>query len=255
MVKIGIKVEKKTMTKPQLFKAKLEDKTAINDRYVHMMFELVEPSRMEFLAGQYVSIKVSDDGTRRPYSICSRPDINHGFELLVDIRPQGVGTQYLQNLEFGQEIEALAPMGRFTMAAEQEADPSIKPDTSIVFIATGSGIAPFYSMVQDQLQLKQDARPIQLYWGLRFVDDLFWQDEFERLMEAFPNFSFHPTISRPIPDWLLCRGRVTDCLSVHELPENGSYYLCGNEQMIDDVKKLLLSKDVAEENIHFEKFY
>jgi ferredoxin-NADP reductase len=48
---------------------------------------------------------------------------------------------------------------------------------------------------------------------------------------------------------------VTDCLSVHQLPENAAYYLCGSSQMIDDVSQLLIKKEVAQDNIHFEKFF
>lgn len=246
---------KLVMIKPQQFTAKFEDKTEHNAKYVQMAFELVEPSRMEFKAGQYVSIKVDDSGARRPYSICSRPDIDHGFELLIDMTPQGLGTTYLEKLQFGDQIEILAPMGHFTMSKHQDADPAVKPDKSLVFVATGSGIAPFYSMIQDQLQLKQDSRQIYLYWGLRYIEHLFWQDEFERMAEAFPNFHFHPVISRPVPDWMLCRGRVTDCLVVHDLPENPSFYLCGNQAMIDDVTKLLTERKIPAEDIHFEKFF
>ena len=83
---------------PQQFKARLEDRIVHNDKYIQCSFELTQPFRMPFLAGQYVSIKVSDRGDRRSYSICSPPGIEHGFELMVDVRPQGLGSKFLQNL-------------------------------------------------------------------------------------------------------------------------------------------------------------
>lgn len=233
---------------PQRCTARLEDKLQHNSKFTQYMFELVEPHTVPFLAGQYVSMKVSDQGLRRSYSISSSPGITHGFELLLDITPQGVGTKYLESLKFGDTVEILMPMGMFTIAE----DPTEK---HLVFIATGSGVAPFYSMIQDLLQEKHDPRPITLFWGLRYAEDLFWEDEFSRLSEAFPQFVFHPVLSKAVDEWPLCRGRVTDCLSVHTLPENAGYYLCGNAPMIADVSALLTQKGITKEHIHHEKFY
>ena len=51
------------------------------------------------------------------------------------------------------------------------------------------------------------------------------------------------------------QGRVTDCLSVHQLAKDTSYYLCGGTEMIKDVSTVLESRGVIKENIHFEKFF
>lgn len=236
------------MNPPKQYRAKLEDKAQLNERFVQYHFELVEPNELTFAAGQYASIKVSEKGERRSYSICSSPAVSHGFELLVDHKPAGIGCTYLENMVFGQEIEFLAPLGIFTIVPDET-------ETSLALIATGSGIAPFRSMLFEQLQVKHDARPITLHWGMRHANNLFWEDEFEELAQSFPNFSFHPVISQPEQAWPLCRGRVTDCLSTHELAAGTGYYLCGNAQMIEDVTQTLLAKSVTAEHIHHEKFY
>lgn len=234
---------------PKLYKARLEDKIVHNEKFIQYAFELIEPYEMTFEAGQYVSIKVSDKGERRSYSICSAPNITHGFELLVDIEPGGIGSQFLTNLEFGSEIEFLGPMGVFTL------DKSGK-ENEVVFVATGSGVTPFRSMILDMLQEKHDTRPIILYWGLRHADQLFWQDEFVQLAETFENFNFTPILSRPPEDWPLSRGRVTDILSAKEINiQSAGYYLCGSAPMIQDTKSILLEKGVPPEFIHFEKFF
>jgi len=232
---------------PQKFTARFEDKIVHNEKFTQYAFELVEPNEITFQAGQYVSVQVDDLGTRRSYSICSTPDIQHGFELLIDLEPQGIGSKFFQNLEYGQQISFLGPLGNFTIAPDQS--------EAIVFVATGSGVAPFRSMILDLLQVKKDPRPMILYWGLRYAQQMFWQDEFEELAENFPNFKFHPVLSKPSEDWVLCSGRVTDCLSVHSLPEKASYYLCGNKQMVLDTTSMLQSLSVKPENIHHEKFY
>jgi ferredoxin-NADP reductase len=237
-----------TLLPPKQYTAKLSDKTVYNPKFERYAFELVEPNKLDFSAGQYVSFAITDEGHRRSWSIASSPEVDHGFELLIDPAPMGIGTKYLQNLKLGDEVKLLAPLGRFVVddsGAEQAID----------FVATGVGITPFRAMILDLLQLKQDKREITLHWGLRHVEEMIWEDEFQELAENYKNFHFHPVISQAPPEWPLCRGHVTDCLSIHELPANAGYYLCGRETMIQDVTNLLTSKGVAPERIHREKFY
>lgn len=236
------------MNPPKQYRAKLEDKQQLNERFVQYYFELVEPNELVFSAGQYVSLKVSEKGERRSYSICSSPAVSHGFELLIDHQPAGVGCTYLENLQFGQEIELLAPLGIFTIVPDEA-------ETSLALVATGSGIAPFRSMLLERLQVVKDTRPITLYWGMRHANTLFWEDEFEELAQSFPNFSFHPVLSQAEQAWPLCRGRVTDCLNIHEQAAGAGYYLCGSTKMITDVSQTVLAKGVTEQRIHHEKFY
>ena len=233
---------------PQQCTAKLEERIMYNEKFMLVTFELVEPSTLEFKAGQYVSIQVDEAGTRRSYSIASRPDIDHGFELAIDVSPAGVGVQFLQSIPLGTEVSVLAALGTFVI----EDDPT---EEAIVLVGTGSGIAPLRSIIFDLLQVKQEKRPITLHWGLRYVDSLFWENEFQDLVERFPNFHFHPVISRAVDGWTLCRGRVTDCLSTHELVPNAGYYLCGGKPMIETVVTLLTDKGIAPEHIHHEKFF
>jgi ferredoxin-NADP reductase len=235
------------MNPPQRCTAKLTDKLELNTKFTQFTFEYVQPPTVPFMAGQYVSLRVSERGDRRAYSICNSSEMTHGFELLVEMIPGGKGSTFLANLDFGQTVDVLAPMGMFTMA-----DPA--DESEVVMIATGSGIAPYRSMVLDRLQVHGDQRPITLYWGVRFVQDLCWVDEFEQLSRAFPNFKFHPVVSRPEAAWPLCRGRVTDCLRVHVQPSKAGYYVCGSGEMIKDVVAWLQAQSVPEDLIHHEKF-
>lgn len=234
--------------KPQRLTAKLSDKQVFNEKFTQYIFEMEHPNKLEFDSGQYVSIAVDETGDRRSYSICSNPDTTHSFELLVDHTPNGKGTNFFKKLEFGHEIDVLGPLGRFVLAPPKEGE------DEIIFVATGSGIAPFRSMALYLLRDLGEKRPVTLYWGHRFVEELFWQNEFQDLVEAYDNFKFHPVISRAVEEWSLCKGRVTDCLSIHDIPVKGCYYLCGNAKMIEDVNTLLQSRGVPKENIHFEKF-
>lgn len=235
------------MQTPRQMTARLEDKIVHTPKYIHYMFELDQPHEMPFIAGQYVSVKVSERGERRSYSICSSPSVAHGFELLVDISPAGVGSTYLENLKFGDTISLLGPLGVFTLQANAN-------ESATYFIATGSGIAPFRSMIQDLLE-KQDKRPIVLYWGLRHEEDMFWELEFEELSRNNPNFSFKIILSKPGPEWPLSTGRVTDLVAALEKPTGAGYYLCGNEKMVAEVTATLQQAGVEQAHIHHEMFY
>lgn len=231
---------------PKPYQAKLEDRFELNDKYHNYHFELTEPNTMEFLAGQYLSIAVNDQGLRRSYSISSSPDITHGFELLVDVEPSGPGSNFLKNLPLGETISFMGPLGRFVLSQSHN---------DIVMIATGSGIAPFKSMISQLLQVEQTTRQITLHWGMRRAEQLFWLDEFQILMDAFPNFHFLPVLSKPTPDWTLSRGRVTQVLSAIKPNLDADYYLCGNQEMIAQVSSILATQGVRETQVFYEKFY
>lgn len=237
----------------QSFCARVSDSKLQTEKFWTLNLELIEPSRLSFQAGQYIILSVPGMDQKRNYSISSSPAIDHAVELLVDITPKGPGSTYLENLKPGDEVQFMAPAGQFVFA---QPDTEIgKEEESIVFIATGSGITPLRSMILDQLQNKKDTRSMVLYWGLRHENDLCWLDEFQELMDAFPHFTFHPVLSQSSDEWTLCRGHVTDCLGIHDLPKNAGYYICGNKRVLEDVQALLLAKQIKPEHIHNEKFY
>ena len=237
--------------------AKVSEYTKLTEKYHLIFLELFDPHRIEFKAGQFLSLKVLGEEQRRSYSITSPPAKNHGVELLVDIGPQGVGTRYLVSLKPGDEVEFLAPLGKFMMV---EVGVPVarggKTEEELVFVATGCGVSPIRSMILDLLETKKDKRPIKLLWGLRYVDDMFWEEDFRKLAEFYSNFEVDITLSKPPEDWPLCSGRVTDCIGKHEFNFGKSgFYLCGNREMIEEMRRLLSGKGVQPSNIHYEKFY
>ena len=237
---------------PQIYTAVLTEKKQLNARYFFLHLELQMPNRITFTAGQHVSLSVPGIDQRKSYSITSTPEMNHAVELLVDIQPQGPGSQYISQVNIGEEVSFLAPLGRYHIT--QQDDPICEKEKALTFIATGSGIAPFKSMIIDQLRRVGDTRKIRLIWGVRHEDDLVLLEKFEELQLGFPNFEFHPVISQAQPEWNLCRGHVDDCLNVHGfIPESG-YYICGNKEMVQQIADLLIQKGISEDIIHWEKY-
>lgn len=231
-----------------LVKARLANKIVHNDKYLQLSFELLQPFVQPFQAGQYVSIKVGENGDLRSYSICSSPENQQSFDLLLDVTPQGLGTTFLQQLAVGAELEILGPLGRFCVADDQSQVPA-------VLIGTGSGVAPLRSMVYQQLKLFKNSQTVQLLWGERFAKDLIWLDEFAELVKNYSNFIFTPMVSKPEPTNQFQAGRVTALLETMDLPVGAYYYLCGNKDMIADATRILQTRGVPETQICFEKFY
>jgi NAD(P)H-flavin reductase len=123
-------------------------------------------------------------------------------------------------------------------------------------VATGSGIVPIYSMINDLLINQHETRQIRLHWGLRDEANMFWFDNFERLMGEYPNFVFDPVLSRPGEEWSLCSGHVQDCLKRDfALGIDGwSGYVCGSPTMVEEVSQVLSELGMDAADIHHEKF-
>lgn len=239
------------------YTARLSDKYYLseNKRFLLLKFELVEPNEIKFEAGQYVSIKISERGERRSYSIASTPDNMHGFNLLAEMVVGGLGSKYLQNLNLGEVVEVIGPLGKFTV--NEKNDQASSNVSNKLFIATGSGIVPIWSMINDLLINKKTLAPIRLHWGMKGEEDLFWVDNLERLTEAHPNFVYDIVLSRGSDNWGLCRGHVQDCL-MRDFP-NGELnswegYVCGSQEIVKEVCLKLEELKMKKESIHHEKF-
>ncbi|GAB4026456.1 MAG: hypothetical protein Fur0011_2230 [Candidatus Microgenomates bacterium] len=239
------------------YKARLSDKYYLseNKRFLLLKFELVEPNEIKFEAGQYVSIKISERGERRSYSIASTPDNMHGFNLLAEMVVGGLGSNYLQNLNPGEVVEVIGPLGKFVV--NEKNDQASSNVSNKLFIATGSGIVPIWSMINDLLINKKTLAPIRLHWGMKREEDLFWVDNLERLTEAHPNFVYDIVLSRGSDNWGLCRGHVQDCL-MRDFPNgelnNWEGYVCGSQEIVKDVCLKLEELKMSKESIYHEQF-
>ncbi len=209
------------------------------------------PADFTFKAGQFVSFDVLNPKTGRPvtraYSIASPPSHIPTLTLLFNRVADGPGSTYLFGLKEGDHTQFKGPAGSFYLKDD--------PGRDLLFIATGTGIAPLRSMIYARLeQSRGDARPVTLYWGLRSQRDLYYQDELTDLATRHPRFSFVTTLSRPEEGWNGETGRVTKLVQDRLGPvDHLSVYLCGNGSMIKEVTALVGGKGLCP--IHKEKWY
>lgn len=229
------------LPKPQLFTARLGYIEKVSSKVYLKRFDLLEPKKITFLSGQTVMFRVSP-GVNRSMSMASPPYQNNTILVAHDVSPMGPYSQWTIHAKVGDTMQFMGPLGAFILNTES---PRKK-----VFIATGTGIAPFRSMVLG------DVSHASLYWGLRHEEDIFWKDEFDTLAQQNQNFRFVLTLSQPQETWSGKRGRVGDHVFVNEknLSEN-DYYLCGSREMIKEMESRLLSAGVPKEQIKKELFY
>jgi NAD(P)H-flavin reductase len=123
----------------------------------------------------------------------------------------------------------------------------------LLFVATGTGIAPFRSMLLSQLE-RGTGQPLTLFWGLRYNRDLYYQQELAEWAARYPKFSFVTTLSQPDQDWRGRKGRVTSLVQERVTSVgNLAVYLCGNGDMIKEVTELIQGKGLCP--IYREKYY
>lgn len=202
-----------------------------------------------FAPGQYVSLKVSKEGLRRSYSIANTPG-RKSIELVVDLTPMGVGSKYILSLKVGDLVELLGFLGKFVINEE-----ILKSSKEIIMVATGCGIVPFRPMIDDLLSLKAFNKPIKLIWGMRHEKDLYWIKEMDKYQREYDNFHFEIALSKPEGDWPGIKGHVGNVIENISCDWNQTaVFLCGNPEMIIEIKEILKNKGVVDDKIFFERY-
>jgi len=209
-------------------------------------FETLETDRFEFTPGQFVSFTSDHLGrpVTRAYSLASAPNGNR-FELCLNRVKEGLFSPWLFELVPGDVIQMQGPLGFFTPK---------HPFRDAVFVATGTGIAPFRSFLQSPRILGSSAK-MTLLFGARYVSGLLYRDLFDNLAATQPGFLFLPTITRPEPDWTGRTGRVQNHLDeALEGRTSIDVYICGLKAMVDDVRTALKQRGFDRKQIIVEKF-
>jgi NAD(P)H-flavin reductase len=236
---------------PHRFRARLEESVALTSDTKNLKWNIVGAKRFQFIAGQFISALV-EVGTRteiRPYSIASPPRDDLSFELCINRVKGGYVSNYLCDLPLDSVVEFKGPYGSFVVTQPIDRDQ--------VFLATGTGVAPFRSMLMDLLAKEiAVAHDIWLIFGVRFAEGLLYQKDFERLQRTYSCFHFVPVVSRPSREWRSATGHVQDQLR-RLFAERNDFraYVCGVRSMVDEVRAILSNEFGLEtDQIRFENF-
>lgn len=205
--------------------------------------------KANFIPGQFVSLKVNEEGLRRSYSVASLPGEKH-IELVVDVEPMGVGSKYILGLSVGDAVEVLGFLGKFVVSEE-----ILEKQKYLIFIGTGTGVAPLKPMIEDLVINRKYRGQVKLIWGMRHEGDLYWITELDKLQREYDNFNFDVVLSHPTEQWPGVQGHVGDILDDLKIEgASTTALLCGNPEMILETKDKLLIMGVPDEQILFERF-
>ena len=210
---------------------------------VSVKLRLPPTSDFRFLPGQYIDV-IGSGGLRRSYSLANSHAAGKMLELYIREVDGGAMSQYWFNDAKPNDLLRLnGPLGTFFLRDARDAD--------VVFLATGTGIAPIRSILEGLASADPATHPrsISVYWGNRTESDLY------QIPAISPAVRFIPVLSRPDASWTGACGYVQDVL-IERQPEllNTVVYACGSPAMIQSAKELLLQRGLSEKRFYSDAF-
>ena len=197
--------------------------------------ELSRPPSFEFKAGQ--TILMIHKSIKRYYSLLSTPN-DPNLTLCVHHLPEGRLSSVLAGAEIGYQLKLTGPHGYFTFK------PSIRMS---VFIATGTGIAPFVSFARSGIT------DFVLFHQAISADELYFKSYFQKITPRY--FSCLPvTPGKESSSSKLYHGKISECIRKNLHPGSYDFYLCGEREMIREVTQLV-DEIYPESRVYTEVFF
>ena len=216
-------------------------------------FEIKNGETINFVAGQFVQLvcppyKGSSEEVFRAYSVASDPADAGAIELIIRRVPNGICTTWcFEHLQEGDDVSLNGPYGDFRLS---------DTDAPMVFVAGGSGMAPFVSILH-HMRNTGSRREARYFFGGNTVNDLCLDGPMREFEAALDGFTFVPVVANPDPDsgWSGEVGLVTEAVR-RQYPDLSGHegYLCGSPGMIDAAANVFTDLGMADEKIYYDKF-
>jgi len=237
---------------PAWYDATLIKREDINDQTSRFWLEIPAEEAIDFIPGQFITLDlpIHEKRTKRwkSYSIASHPNGTNVLELCIVFQEGGLGTTYLFNeAKIGTQLRFKGPLGVFTIPKDL--------DEEIVMIATGTGVAPFRSIMNHIEAQDMSFKKMHVIFGTRVEDGVLYREEFEKLAEKYPNFSYDVALSRS-DDWSGYKGYVHQIYKEKygEVIEGRKFYLCGWRNMIDEARANLEEMGYHHKQVIYELY-
>lgn len=192
--------------------------------------------KFDFIPGQVIGVTVTKDIPPRLYSLCSGTE-DKEFEILYNVVESGLLTPRMEPLQPGEQVYITEPFGSFTHV-----------DCHVNWVAAGTGIAPFISMLRSGITPKG-----WMVYGARKPENFF----FSQMLRSHFNERFIACCSGDCDandDFY--KGRLTTYLSeAEDLKPGEMYYLCGSVDMVIQTREILMQKGVFYDNIRAEIYF
>ncbi len=230
-------------------------------------FDIEEEYRDEWDKFKMWDLKMKNsEETYRAYSMANHPA--EGNIVMLNIRiatppwdrakggfmnvNPGICSSYIFSLKPGDKVMVSGPYGEFFIK---------DTDKEMMYIGGGAGMAPLRSHLLHLFNTLKTGRKISYWYGARSKREIFYEEDFKKIADKFPNFNFNIALSEPAPEdnWdgpvgFIHQVIYDSYLSKHEEPEEIEYYMCGPPMMNDAVNKMLYDLGVPDEMIAFDDF-
>src|SRR3989344_4341804 len=222
--------------------AKLVKKEHLTDDVIKFSFTV--PEDFTFKAGQFVSIRLKkgEESKLKPYSILNPPFQKDLLDVCIKIVPGGFASEIFKEAKVNESFEIKGPFGQFTFNEKDQ-------NKEFWFLATGTGVTPFYSMLHQYLKHYKNQN-FKLFFGIRYKKGLFFHKEFLKLSKENPNFTYIPSLSQD--QWEGHTGRINQHFG--EDLKHKTFYICGLKEFVIETKDYLISKGVEMKDIIAERY-
>lgn len=215
---------------------------------IHMIkLKLNGTQDVPYGAGQFFEFDIPGFDDTRAYSVANKYEADRIIELHIKRVGDGAGSNYMCDLQPGDEVTASGPYGNMQLRRRNK---------DIIFIAGGSGMAPIKSLIEE-LFSEPYAKDAWFFYGARTSKDLYLTDEWLKLAEKYPNFHFIPALSNldPADEWNGETGFIADVIArTLENMANADAYLCGPPIMIETSCDALSKAGVRGADIAYDEF-
>lgn len=229
---------------PRTWPCRISEITLLAPDVVQILLRLPPTSNFSFLPGQYIEV-IGPKGIRRSYSLARFNYADKILELHIRAVKGGAMSDYWFNLAKPNDLLRLnGPLGTFVLRETAGID--------LIFLATGTGIAPVRAMLESIAYLSADHRPktVTVLWGGRKLQDFYCN-----VTDIPGSYAYIPVHSCPSDEWSGSTGYIQDVLlNIKQDFINAAVYACGSEVMIQSARKLLLQAGLSAKNFYSDAF-
>ncbi|MCB0687800.1 MAG: hypothetical protein KDC53_14795 [Saprospiraceae bacterium] len=239
---------------PKWYNSQVVDIVNLTPHTKSFWLRIEDPDMFDYKPGQFITLDLPIHEKRhkrwRSYSIANLPRENGVIELCIVSLEHGQATHYLfHELKIGDTIKFKGPDGGFILTDDML-------DKELVMICTGTGVAPFRSMLLDLKSRNAFKKKVHLIFGTRRQEDILYQEDFSRLAIQEPHFTYTVTLSREV-NWPGDKGYVHPIYlsQYHKITEDRLFLICGWSKMIDEtVENLILKLGYDKSQVRYELY-
>jgi CDP-4-dehydro-6-deoxyglucose reductase len=232
-----------TLFEKKIIPSKINIIEKLTDDILKIVLRIPPNSNFNFNSGQYVNIIKGN--LTRSYSIANSSNHKNQLEFFIKNYTNGLMSEYFfKEAKINDLLRLEGPIGTFFLR-----DSSFK---NIIFLATGTGIAPIKSILEglEKSHQQYQNKNLWVFIGARYKNDLFWEPNSESL-----NIKYIPVLSRQENDWNGEKGYVQDIVLKQQINlENTQVYACGSNNMINSAKELFFKNKLKENNFFSDAF-